>query len=275
MARRPAPRGQVTRGTTHPNRLRRVDRWTLHTFAPLVRSAGDPLLVDLGFGADAVTTVEWADRAREVRKDVEVVGIEIDPERVESARPHERERLSFRHGGFEIPLDGRDALMVRAFNVLRQYDEAQVQDAWDTVMGRLQPGGVFIEGTCDEIGRIATWVTMRRPTIPVQRGTTTRAVPETLTFACNPAALEQPSQFAERLPKALIHRNIPGEPIHAFLENWDQAWRTAAPHQVFGARQRWVAAIRILHGHHPEIAIVGGMSRWRLGELTITWASLT
>ena len=52
------PLGTVTRGTTATNRLRRVDRWLVATYASALRSASDPLVVDLGYGASAWTTVE-------------------------------------------------------------------------------------------------------------------------------------------------------------------------------------------------------------------------
>lgn len=256
--------GQITRGTTNPNRLRRADRWLNHTYGHLIRTAEHSLFVDLGYGKDTVTTLEWFDRLCEIRTDVEMVGIEIDPERVTSAKADEKLGVSFRLGGFEIPIDA-DPLVVRAFNVLRQYSEDEVQNAWNLIARRLQPNGVFIEGTCDEIGRLATWVA-----IPATKQT---AVPATITFACNPATLEKPSQFAERLPKALIHHNVPGEPIHNFLEDWDRAWAAAAPHAVFGARQRWIAAIRLL-ARHPHVRPVDSAKRWRLGELTVSWATV-
>jgi hypothetical protein len=82
------PVGRPTRGTTGYNRLRRSDRWLVHE--PRVRSAllaaADPLVVDLGYGALPVTTLELAARLRSVRPDVRVVGLEIDPDRVRLAR---------------------------------------------------------------------------------------------------------------------------------------------------------------------------------------------
>ena len=126
-----APQGEITRGTTNPNRLRRVDRWILHRPCSTIRAAHDPLVVDLGYGATPVTTAELRDRlVSYVRPDVQVVGIEIDPERVAQARHLEGSNLSFRHGGFEIPLDDRRPILIRASNVLRQYDETQVAQAW-------------------------------------------------------------------------------------------------------------------------------------------------
>src|SRR5690606_12132729 len=78
-----SPRGRITRGTTGTNRLRRVDRYLASL--PVLRRSADPLVVDLGYGASATTTLELADRLRAVRPGVEVVGIEIDPERVRLA----------------------------------------------------------------------------------------------------------------------------------------------------------------------------------------------
>ena len=77
------PVGTITRGTTNPNRLRRVDRWLAGPQAwRLRRAEGMPVVVDLGYGASPVTAVELHDRLRRVRPDVQVVGIEIEPERV-------------------------------------------------------------------------------------------------------------------------------------------------------------------------------------------------
>ncbi|MDQ1653021.1 MAG: hypothetical protein QOI35_2221, partial [Cryptosporangiaceae bacterium] len=80
--------GLPTRGTTAPNRLRRVDRWLAGDAAVtrLLRRAADPLVVDLGYGASPVTTVELARWLSRVRADVRVLGLELDPERVAYAR---------------------------------------------------------------------------------------------------------------------------------------------------------------------------------------------
>lgn len=98
---RPArPVGAVTRGTTNPNRLRRMDRWIAATCGPALRSAADPIAVDLGYGAAPWTAVELLGRLRrDVRPDLRLVGVEIDPARVEAARRYEGDGLSFVHGG--------------------------------------------------------------------------------------------------------------------------------------------------------------------------------
>ena len=254
---RTRPVGTVTRGTTAPNRLRRVDRWLLGTHRrTLWQAPAEALAVDLGYGAYPVTTVEWAERLWTVRADLRVLGLEIDPARVAAAEPYQRPpRLEFRLGGFELPVP-TPPILLRAFNVLRQYDEAAVAEVWAGLCAGLAPEGLLLEGTCSENGRIAVWATLGR------RG------PVTLSFAARLASLESPAIFAQRLPKVLIHRNVPGEPVHAFLRDWDRAWAASSPVGAFGARQRWIAAARMLRTDWP---VLDREPRWRLGELTVAW----
>jgi hypothetical protein len=256
---RQRPVGTITRGTTNPNRLRRVDRWLAGPQAwRLRRSAERPIVVDLGYGASPVTAVELHDRLQRVRPDVQVVGIEIDPARVEAARPLERPGLTFRLGGFEVPLASQQRpTVVRAFNVLRQYEEAQVPAAWAQVQARLAPSGLFVDGTCDELGRRSTWIAVDA------------AGPRSLTLSWRLRGLEAPSEIAERLPKALIHRNVPGEPVHRWLTELDRAWAHAAHHGSFGVRQRFMAMAAALQDEGWPL--LDGPARWRLGEVTVAW----
>lgn len=252
------PVGTVTRGTTNPNRLRRMDRWIAAAHGAALRRADEPVAVDLGYGAAPWTAVELLLRLRTVAPRARVVGIEIDPERVAAALPYAREGLTFRHGGFEVPLPARP-LLIRAANVLRQYDEDAVAAVWERLCARLAPDGLLVEGTCDEIGRRHVWVALG------PEG------PRTVTFAARLASLDRPSDLAERLPKALIHRNVPGEPVHAFLRDFDRAWAAAAPYAAYGARQRWLRAVRDLTADWP---VVDRSSRWRQGEVTVAWGAL-
>lgn len=253
------PVGRITRGTTNVNRLRRVDRWI--AAHPSVRGVDDTVVVDLGYGASATTTLELRDRLAAVRPDVRVVGVEIDPERVRIASAATRDGVEFRLGGFETPLPGgQRATVIRALNVLRQYDESEVEDAWATMRARLQPGGLLVEGTCSELGRVASWVGL------------SPAGPETFTISLRLSALEHPSVVAERLPKALIHRNVPGERIHELLLALDRLWATHAPLGVYGPTQRWMAVVASLR--ESGWPVRGTRSRWRLGELTLDWASV-
>jgi len=251
--------GRVTRGTTGVNRLRRVDRWI--ATLPILRRADDPLVVDLGYGASATTALELHDRLAKVRPDVEIVGIEIEPERVKKASLDARPGVSFRLGGFEVPLPaGRRATVIRALNVLRQYREDEVAAAWATMLGRLQPGGILVEGTCNEIGRVCSWVALDA------------SGPRSFTVSLRLDGLDVPSIVAERLPKALIHRNVPGERIHEFLIALDRHWAINAPLAVFAASQRWIATVEGMRA--DGWPVLGTRSRWRLGELTVDWESV-
>ena len=266
------PEGEITRGTTNPGRLRRVDWWITQALRPVLRSQSRPLVIDLGYGASPTTTLELYRRVRAVSPDAEVVGLEIDPARVAYARlrvaalraaGEELPGLGFALGGFELPAPRRPVL-VRAFNVLRQYPEDQAWAMWGRLRAGLAPGGVLVEGTCDEIGRRAVWLTLPKDG------------PGLITFAARLASLQRPSDLAERLPKTLIHRNVPGEPVHQFLKDLDRAWDTAAPYSAFGPRQRWLAAVSALAAQWPlhRYPPYGGPWRWRLGEVTLPWAAL-
>jgi len=255
-ARQSRPVGNVTRGTTNPNRMRRVDRWLTGPHAWRLRAAADPLVVDLGYGATPATAVELFERFAAVRPDVRVCGVEIEPGRVRAALPLERPGLSFHVGGFELPVPGRPVL-VRAFNVLRQYEEADVPGIWRLVQDRLAPGGLFIDGTCDEVGRRVTWVALD-PERPLS-----------LSISVRFGSFDLPSEVAERLPKALIHRNVPGERVHDFMAAMDRAWLECAPLASFGNRQRWVGMCRSLRD--AGWPVQDGPARWRLGELTVGW----
>jgi SAM-dependent methyltransferase len=258
------PLGQLTRGTTGYNRLRRSDRWLVH--APRVRgallSAAEPLVIDLGYGALPVTTLELAARLRTVRPDVRVVGLEIHPDRVHAARAAtekiNRADVEFGLGGFELA--GLQPVLVRAFNVLRQYHVDDVADAWTQMRTRLAPGGLIVDGTCDELGRRCCWVLLDD------------AGPVSLTLACDPFAIERPSDLAERLPKVLIHHNVAGQPIHRLLTAADRAWAAAAGHGVFGPRVRWRAMLESLatDGHPVEPP----RRRLRDGVLSVPWSAV-
>lgn len=255
------PTGVVTRGTTNPNRLRRVDRYIASL--PVLRS-GSPIVVDLGFGASPITAVELLERLLKINKRVQVVGVEIERERVERGLAIAAKNLHFIHGGFETPLPStigaERATIIRAFNVLRQYDETEVLAAWKLMQSRLDDNGLLIEGTCDEIGRLSCWVTLDAEQ------------PISLTISLRLRGLDLPSKVAERLPKVLIHRNVEGEKIHDYLQAMDAAWVKHAPLAVFGASQRWIAVCKDLRA--AGWPLVGDPKRWRLGEISVDWSAV-
>ncbi|QPK79386.1 class I SAM-dependent methyltransferase [Corynebacterium lizhenjunii] len=250
------PFGVITRGTTNQNRLRRCDRWMVNhpEISSLLRHHPQPLALDVGYGASHTTTVEWAGWLRRVNPRVQVTGLEIAPERVLPPR----DGVSFELGGFELA--GYRPQLVRAFNVLRQYDVAQVPAAWEAVTSRLAPGGFFVEGTCDELGRRCAWLLLDA------------AGPRSLTFAWEPADAARPSDLAERLPKILIHRNVPGEPIHELLQAADRAWERNAGWAPHGPRVRWRMAHAQLRAEGWPLVPL----RRRLSDnsLTIAWEAV-
>lgn len=252
------PLGVITRGTTGRNRLRRCDRWMMHS--PALRSAllsaADPLVVDLGYGALPVTTIEMAARLRSVRSGIRVVGLEIDPERVRVAQDVAAAEVEFRLGGFELA--ALTPTVVRAFNVLRQYPVEEVPGVWSTLQAGLAPGGLIIDGTCDELGRRCCWVLLDGDG------------PVSLTLACDPHRIERPSDLAERLPKILIHHNTAGQPIHTLLDAADRAWATAAGHGVFGPRVRWRAMLNMLRD--SGFPVEQQRRRLRDAVLTVPWS---
>lgn len=254
--------GVPTRGTTNPNRLRRVDNFLTEdstVAAALFQAGGNPpVVVDLGYGSSPVTTLELAARLRARFGPLLVLGLEIDPERVRRAQPSARAgEVEFAVGGFELA--GRRPQVVRALNVLRQYPEDAAHAAWDSLRRGLGPGGVIVEGTCDELGRIGSWVTLDA------------VGPRALTLSCAPPHLDRPATLAERLPKTLIHHNVPGQPIHRLIADLDAGWAAAAPLAVFSATQRWQTAVGAL-----------GAAGWtvldrpstRQGRVTVPWSQV-
>jgi hypothetical protein len=250
------PLGSVTRGTTAPRRLRRADRWLLANW-PALRSTPHPVVVDLGFGASPVTTFDLASRLRRINPGVRVVGLDIDPARVAAAQATPTELpVDFAIGGFELA--GLRPDVVRAFNVLRQYPVEEVGGWWAEMTARLAPGGFVLDGTCDETGRLASWIRL------------SAGGPQSLTLAVDLSGL--PGSVAARLPKILISRNVEGEPIHRLLTALDDGWTRLAWRSVFGPRQRFAAVVDEIRAAGWPVA--DGPPRWRRGEVTVAWTAI-
>jgi hypothetical protein len=242
------PAGQATRGKTARNRLRRVDTFILrYDPALLQRTDGDfahALFVDLGYGAEPFTTLESAQRFRRLQPNLRVLGVEIDPERVAAAASYADEQMLFRLGGFNLPLqrgpDGKaeTVRLIRAFNVLRQYEEEQVTEAYTLMARTVLPGGLLLEGTSDPLGRI--WVAN------VMRMRVDGWQAEALVFSTNFRLGFDPTEFQTVLPKNLIHRVVEGEPIYDFFQAWKRATQETAAVQAWGVRQWFVASAQRL-----------------------------
>ncbi len=236
------PQGQMTRGKTARNRLRRSDIFMLLTEGPLIRMQDEPgvrsFYVDLGYGFEPFTTLESAERLRVQNPGLPVLGVEIDPERVKTALPYEDENTFFRLGGFNLPLkQGETARLIRAFNVLRQYDESEWEAPVRQLGGQLIPGGMLLEGTSNPYGSVWTANVIRRSALapyPVYR--------EGFLFSTNFHMGFEPDIFQPVLTKNYIHRMIPGEPIFEFMEKWKTACRNCAPMRSYGLRSLFCAA---------------------------------
>lgn len=230
--------GQITRGKTARNRLRRVDTFLLLYDRALISAQAPPFdrayYVDLGFGAEPITTLQSARRLRAVNPALPVLGVEIEPERVQAAQPFADALTHFRLGGFSLALiPGESVRLIRAFNVMRQYEETDMIPAWQTMGRAMLPGGLLIEGTSDPFGRV--WVAN------LLRRADDRLVYEGLVFSTNFRWGFRPDLFQPVLPKNCIHRIVPGQRIDAFMTAWKYAAQDTIAFRAWGLRQ-WFEA---------------------------------
>jgi hypothetical protein len=237
--------GQPTRGKTAPNRLRKTDTFLAVAYPEFVRHMPG-LYVDLGYGFYPVTSVETLRRLRRLNPALQVLGVEIDPARVAGAQPYAEPGLSFRLGGFNLPLQpGEQVSVIRAFNVLRQYGEAAVAAALDTLAAPLSAGGLILEGTSDPLGRLLTFNLFERGMPALRRAA--------LVLAPTLRADFLPRLFQAVLPKNYIHHAEPGGAIDRFFANWTAAWQharglSAEPRRVFA-----LSALRLADRYHYHL----------------------
>jgi hypothetical protein len=238
------PQGQVTRGKTASNRLRRLDNFVLlYEPALLTRTDGlfaESLFIDLGYGFDPRTTLESAERFRRVNPNLRILGVEIDKERVDAAQPFADEKTFFRLGGFNLPLlAGETVRLIRAFNVLRQYEEQDFSPAYEHLAERVLPGGLMIEGTSNPYGSISVTNVVRREATVGWRF-------EALVFGTNFHMGFDITDFQAVLPKNYIHRVVPGEEVYDFLEAWKRSAAEASAAKTFGLKQWFASSVERL-----------------------------
>lgn len=241
------PQGHQTRGKTARNRLRRSDIFMLLTEGSLIRMQDPPeqrsFYIDLGYGFEPFTTLESAHRLRKQNPNLPVLGVEIDPERVAMGKPYEDENTFFRLGGFNLPLlPGESARLIRAFNVLRQYDESEWAKPIEQLGQQMIPGGMLLEGTSNPYGSVWTANVIRRSSVPPYP-----VIREGFLFSTNFHAGFEPDLFQPVLTKNYIHRMVPGEEIYDFMERWKTACRNQAPMRSFGLRALFDASARALY----------------------------
>jgi len=255
------PEGQPTRGKTASNRLRRVDNFILLYEPSLLTRTdslfADSLFVDLGYGFDARTTLESAARFRRVNPNLKILGVEIDKQRVEAALPFADDKTFFRLGGFNLPLqEGERVRLIRAFNVLRQYEEKDFAPAYERLAQYVLPGGLMIEGTSNPFGSIwcanvarlmesdsssysQSMLSKKQEQAPALQS---QWKMEALVFSTNFRLGFEAEEFQTILPKNLIHHVVEGEPIHDFFEVWKKSAKETSSMKAYGARQWFIAA---------------------------------
>jgi len=240
------PEGQPTRGKTASNRLRRVDNFIL-LYEPTLLTGTDGLFVDLGYGFDARTTLESAARFRRVNPNLPILGVEIDKERVDAALPYADAITHFRLGGFNLPLQpGESVRLIRAFNVLRQYEEKDFAPAYERLAEYVLPGGLMIEGTSTPFGQLWSANVVRRTLESDSLLSGELWKFEALVFSTNFRPGFNVEEFQTILPKNLIHHVVKGEPIYDFFAAWKRSAAETSSAKVFGLKQWFIAAAESL-----------------------------
>jgi hypothetical protein len=239
------PQGQLTRGKTARNRLRRVDNFLMMYDPGLVRwepgRGMSAYFVDLGYGAEPYTALESAERLRKLNPKLPILGVEIAQDRVDRAAVFSDQLTKFRLGGFNLPLaNGEGVKIVRAFNVLRQYQEYEYQASMEVLSHFLMEGALVLEGTSDPLGRV--WVSN------LWRKKQGQLFSEGLLFSTNFRWGFEPGIFQPVLPKNHIHHMFPGEDIYHFMQAWKEAANLTMGFKVYGLRQWFVNSAKALAG---------------------------
>lgn len=217
------------RGRTQPGRLARLDDW----LAGSGHVGGGGLIVDLGIGDAADTTIELARRFGEAR----VVGVDHDPARVEAARARADlpGNVEVREGGFALPVEPGSARLIRVMNVLREYRPEACPGIHRELVGALAPGGLLVEGSSDADGAVVVAHLIR----PGADG----PVYEGLLLSTGFQRGFAPWMFRDWLPRDL-RACRPGEPVHDPLSRWTAAWQDVRARGVREPAAAFVASAR-------------------------------
>jgi hypothetical protein len=166
--------------------------------------------------------------------------VEIDKERVDAAIPFADDITHFRLGGFNLPLQPNERVrLIRAFNVLRQYEEKDFAPAYERLAEYVLPGGLMIEGTSTPFGQL--WVANL-----ARRMDAAQWKMEALVFSTNFRLGFDITDFQAVLPKNYIHHVTQGEEIYDFVEAWKRSAAETAHAKVFGLKQWFIASVESL-----------------------------
>jgi hypothetical protein len=122
---------------------------------------------------------------------------------------------------------------IRAFNVLRQYEEEDFAPAYERLAQYMLPGGLMIEGTSNPFGSVWCANLVRKAETGDWRF-------EALVFSTSFRQGFDITDFQAVLPKNLIHRVVPGEPIYEFFEAWKGSAAETSAMKTYGLRQWFV-----------------------------------
>ena len=146
-------------------------------------------------------------------------------------------------GGFNLPLlEGERVRLMRAFNVLRQYEEKDFVPAYERLAQYVLPGGLMIEGTSNPFGSMWAANLVRKE----EGGMSDLWKFEALVFSTNFRLGFEVEEFQTILPKNLIHHVVKGEPIHDFFETWKRSVKETAAMKTYGFKQWFIASAESL-----------------------------
>ena len=109
----------------------------------------------------------------------------------------------------------------------------------------LQIGGLLVEGTCNPTGSIMVVNLLRKTPAGLRL--------EGLLFSLRFSQGFEPDLFPPVLPKQLIHRMRPGEPIHTFFEHWRTATHWSRPLSTWGTCKHFAGAAVALASLQPGV----------------------
>ena len=155
---------------------------------------------------------------------------------------------------------GESVRLIRAFNVLRQYEEMDFAPAYERLAEHVLPGGLMIEGTSTPFGQL--WVAnLARMT--VER----KWKMEALVFSTNFRMGFEITDFQAVLPKNHIHHVVAGEPIFEFMQAWKRSAAETSPAKAFGLKQWFSASVESLAAKGYKIDL---RKKW-LGKGWLIW----
>lgn len=260
--RKPDPR--EIRGRTRAGRLRGLESYFIGAYREVI-AAGEGPAVDLGFGDEAVTTLEWARALRAIRPDMQVIGVETEAWRVEAAREEAGGEAEFLKAGFELREElERPAAVIRAMNILRQYRPEEVREAHRSWGRALMEGGVLMEGTSDKEGSVLSAHIFRKEKA--------RLVREGLLFFTDFQRGFAPVLFRDVLPRDLRHGVFEGHPAYSFFQIWMKVWKEVRAEGFIEPRASFQASVRILRDREGLVRaapwmVEAGMVLWKAETL--------